>query len=192
MTLRVYFLLLLPMALLGMVTGCKPDLKSEDVEERTLAVQDLTDQAALAKVAVEDKDPGVRFAATARLNDKALLAKVALSESYSSDLAAYGKLDDPTILAELSATATDPTTRLNASILLKIHGACQQEVQERDRSEQCPGLLGNVAALTDPLVTAELGNVNSININSETRWQSYVGGPPIVRTGDIGNGRTRT
>src|ERR1039458_6383713 len=76
----------------------------------TAAVRELTDQALLAKVAVESKDPVVRGAAVRKLTDLALLAKVAVeSKDPVVRGAAVGKLTDLALLAKVAVESKDPT-----------------------------------------------------------------------------------
>ena len=52
--------------------------KADDENIRSIAVQKITDQAFLAKLAEEDKDDNVRLAAVKTLTDQGLLAKIAI------------------------------------------------------------------------------------------------------------------
>ena len=57
------------------------ELSSSEIPEvRRAAVRNLTDQAALAKIAAEDKVPDVRQPAVWRLTDQVLLAKIAVED----------------------------------------------------------------------------------------------------------------
>ena len=78
----------------------------------TAAVRELTDQALLAKVAVESKDPVVRGAAVRKLTGQALLAKIAL-EDEAPDVrgAAVGKLTNQALLAKIAVESKDPVVR---------------------------------------------------------------------------------
>jgi hypothetical protein len=57
----------------------------EDFVRRN-AVDKLTNQAVLAKIAVEDKESGIRSAAVDKLTDKALLAKIVVNELLTRSL----------------------------------------------------------------------------------------------------------
>ncbi len=71
-------------------------VEDEDYDVRRAATWKLTDQALLAKVAVESKDDGgVRWVAVEKLTDQALLAKIAVEdEDYDVRRAAVEKLTD--------------------------------------------------------------------------------------------------
>ncbi len=59
------------------------------------AVEKLTDQSLLAKIAVDDSDANVRSTAVGRLTDPALMAKVSAANSGSTvEEADVGKLSD--------------------------------------------------------------------------------------------------
>jgi hypothetical protein len=136
-----------------------------------LAVDKLTDQAILAKVAL-NRGGGVAAAAVEKLTDEALLAKVAVdANDDSARYPAYCRLCNSRTIAKLSAAA-DPTTRLYASALLKIHAACQPIPEEHKARLVCK-VLTILQLLWDPLVTAELGDVKDINVAWESRSESY-------------------
>ena len=64
---------LLPFMLVCVFSGCGPDIKSKDPNVRKAAVQKLTDQSVLAKIAMEDKDESVREAAVQKVTDPTIL-----------------------------------------------------------------------------------------------------------------------
>jgi len=61
-----------------LMSGCAPSLNSDNPYTREAAVEKLTDQAVLAKVAVEDESFFVSESAVNKLTDQALLAKMAV------------------------------------------------------------------------------------------------------------------
>ncbi|MGD1276589.1 MAG: hypothetical protein ABR964_05120 [Tepidisphaeraceae bacterium] len=76
----------------------------------------LTDQALLAKVAIEDKDPDVRRAALQKLTDQALLTQVGTAATDRDVLKiVFQKLDDGAILTRLAGKAADPAMRVAAA-----------------------------------------------------------------------------
>ena len=82
---------------------------------RRQAVWNLTDQSALARVALEDKDTSVRKEAIKSLTDQAVLAKIALEDE--SDFvreAAIKKLNDQTVLAKIAIEDGNPSVRRKA------------------------------------------------------------------------------
>jgi len=87
-------------------------VEARNAHVRQVAVAKLTDQALLAKVAVEDKDPDVRIAAVAKLTDQALLAKLAVKDR-APDVrkAAVAKLTDQALLAKLAVEDRDTNIR---------------------------------------------------------------------------------
>ena len=67
------------------------------------AVETLTDQGLLAKVAMEGEDPAVGVTAVGRLTDQALLAKAAMEgKKVQVGEAAVGKLADQALLAKVA------------------------------------------------------------------------------------------
>ena len=87
------------LALLGVVafsSGCGPSLKSPDYQVRLKAVEKLTNQALLAKIAKEDndfrvqhcalsnltecKEPSIRYEAIGMLTNRSALAKIAFND----------------------------------------------------------------------------------------------------------------
>ena len=91
-------------------------VESRDADVRRAAVRKLTDQALLAKIAVEDTDhPDVRITAIEKLTDHALLAKIAIKDEDSSvRSAAIEKLTDQALLADLAVEDTDLDVRSTA------------------------------------------------------------------------------
>jgi hypothetical protein len=83
----------------------KVAVEATDADARAVAVGELTDQAVLAKIAVEDKDWYVRKVAVGKLTDKAVLAKIAV-EDLNSDIrqAAVGNwnLNDQALLTKIA------------------------------------------------------------------------------------------
>jgi hypothetical protein len=72
----------------------------------------LSDQALLAKLAVEDADPTVRVAAVRKATDQTLLAKIAVRDAKPEVRAAAAwKLEDQGLLARIAVDDGDPTVR---------------------------------------------------------------------------------
>ena len=61
--------------------ACQPKLDSSDPSERFQALQSVTNQTMLAKVALVDKDPDVRRTAVEKLTDPSVLARVVLNDT---------------------------------------------------------------------------------------------------------------
>jgi hypothetical protein len=84
----------------------KVALNTNNYTVQVAAAGKLTDQALLSKVAVEAHDEGVRVAAVKRLTDQALLTKVALQPlSFDNEdviVAAVEKLTDQALLAKIA------------------------------------------------------------------------------------------
>lgn len=89
-----------------------PSINSPDPQERIQAVRNISDQALLAKIAVESKDESLRYSAVTKLTDAALLAKVALgSNDWSVRNAAVKKLTDEAVLAKIAVEDKDSYVR---------------------------------------------------------------------------------
>lgn len=81
-------------------------MEAEDNELREDAVATLTDQVLLAKIAQEDKNGSVRAAAVRKLTDQVLLARIALEDEYGWVRAvAVSKLTDQAVLAKIAVEA---------------------------------------------------------------------------------------
>jgi hypothetical protein len=78
-------------------------VEGKDSDVREAALDKLTDQALLARTAVEHKDYSVRQTAVAKLTDQALLAKIAIKDKdrYVRD-DAVAKLTDQALLAKIA------------------------------------------------------------------------------------------
>ena len=76
--------------------------------ERIQAVQSASDQALLAKIAVEDKDSNVRKAAVEKLTDQTVLAKIVAEnkDCWAVCQAAVGRLTDQALLMKLAVEST--------------------------------------------------------------------------------------
>ena len=85
------------------------ELMNSKIEEVRIAVVDiLTDQAVLAKVAIEDKDADVRKIAIEKLTDQAILAKIAIdAKDWVISKRAVEKLADQAILAKIAVDTKD-------------------------------------------------------------------------------------
>jgi len=62
------------------LSGCAPSINSPDPLERSKAVDRITDQNVLARLAMEDEDIVVRQGAVHRLTDQNVLAKVVMDD----------------------------------------------------------------------------------------------------------------
>ena len=83
--------------------GCQPSLSSSSPETRLRAVREVvTDQAVLARVAVEDQDEAVRILAVANLTDQGLLAQIAMDDWPRIGRVAVEKLTDQGLLAQVA------------------------------------------------------------------------------------------
>jgi len=72
---------------------------------RRAAVFNLTDQALLAKIAVEDKSDGVRMTALEKLDNQAVLAEIAIEDHYSLiKEAAVRRLSNEILLSKIAET----------------------------------------------------------------------------------------
>jgi len=90
---------------------------------RVAAVNRLTDQAQLARFALNDQDFGVRMNATAKLTDQAQLLKVVRGDKVDQVRAvAVKKLDDPDLLKQLAYHDRDQGVRLAALAKLGVTG----------------------------------------------------------------------
>ena len=97
------------------LSGCSPSINDEDPNRRIKAVENIVDQATLAKVAIEDKDHDVRCAAVEKLTDQTLLAKLATEDKDANvRWAAIWKLTDLAVLARVVLVEKD-SVALNAA-----------------------------------------------------------------------------
>jgi hypothetical protein len=182
----------------------KVAIEDSDAGVRYTAVVKLVDQAVLGKVALEEQNANVRDAAFEKLSDQAVLAEIAAKDEGNYSCAAVTKMTDRALLAKVAIEAEDPnargaaydrivgsgsltqlcastipTTRRYASLLLKIASICQPiPMQHRDRLRL--EVLGIIHLLTDPVVAAELGDVQTIYTEWEARREYYhqESGPP--------------
>ena len=84
--------------------------------DRVAAVEKLTDQTLLAKIAVEDKHRWVRVAAVERLTDQTLLAKIAVEDKdWAVRKATVERLTNQTLLTKIAIEDEDRTVRKAAS-----------------------------------------------------------------------------
>ena len=87
-------------------------VEDTNADVRYLAVKKLTDQAVLAKIAVKDREPYVRRAAVQNLTDQAALAKVAVEDKeWRIRDSAVEKLTDQALLAKIAVEATEASVR---------------------------------------------------------------------------------
>ena len=84
-----------------MLVGCA-SITSKNPGERLKALNSISDQVVLAKVAFEDTERYVRLAAVKKLTNQSMLAKVANEDKeLSVRLAAVEKLTDQGVLAKV-------------------------------------------------------------------------------------------
>jgi hypothetical protein len=175
-------------AMFALVEGCKPNVNSPDPKERIRALKNLTDQAVLARMAIEDKDESVRVAAFAKLTDQAALAKIAIEDKdESARVAAFAKLTDQAVLAKMAIENDDKSVRIAAiakltdqAVLFKIaiteyweirkaaiakltDQALLIEVIARLEGHDGEGCRAAVARLTDQAVLAKLASEDKIS-----------------------------
>lgn len=103
-----------------LVVGCKPNLESTDPSERQRAVQYIQDSSTLERLAIEDKDLGVREAALRRLSNQTQIANVALALDDSNahnnlGQAVVAKLSDEGILTKVALEAKNEMVRLRSA-----------------------------------------------------------------------------
>jgi len=90
-------------------------MRDKDFGVRTSAVMKLTDQSVLAKIAVGDEAGSVRGAAVMRLTDQSLLAKIAVEhKDFNIRYLAVTKLADRSLLAKIAVEDKDATVRSTA------------------------------------------------------------------------------
>jgi hypothetical protein len=88
--------------LLCTFSGCSSGLRNKDPRVRLAAVQKLTDQSLLEKVAFEDQDEQVREAAVARITDQVILARLATQHTNAMiRMQAVWYLSDPVVLDKI-------------------------------------------------------------------------------------------
>lgn len=113
-----------------------------------------TDQAALKKIALEDKDNEVRAAAADKLVDQALLAKFAREDSaFQVRAAATGKLTDQALLAKIASS--DPNSTVRCASVGKI---TDQALLAKLAIEDSAFLVREAAGrkVTDPALLAKI------------------------------------
>lgn len=113
----------------GQQKACRDLLKHVgDSKNCQRAIDELTDQAILVKVAQEDEDNFCGSYAVGKLTDQSLLTKLAVEgKDYSIRYAAVGKLTDQSLLAKFAVEDKDSGVRCSAvrkltdqSLLAKI------------------------------------------------------------------------
>jgi hypothetical protein len=148
------FLSVLTVALLIGSVGCKSGLESEDISVRTAAVERLTDQAVLAKVAIGDKDEYVRRAAVERLTDQAVLAKVAIEDKDENVReTAVRKITDQALLTRVAIGDKDEYVR-RAAVERLTDQAVLAKVAIGDKDGNVRWVA--VERLVDPALKAQL------------------------------------
>jgi hypothetical protein len=100
-------------------------LGGQDGSLRTAAVERLTDQAFLAKIAGEANDSSVRSAADGRLACLALLAGIGAED--------VGKLTDQALLAKIAVDGRDASIREMADVTLAVLQTAELSVSDRVR-----------------------------------------------------------
>lgn len=93
---------------IGSLSGKCANGDKQACEELQAAVEKLTDQALLAKIAVKEENPDVRQAAVYKLTDQSLLAKIAVQDNNQYvRSAAVINLTDQNVLAKIAIEAVD-------------------------------------------------------------------------------------
>jgi hypothetical protein len=104
--------------LIAVLTCCGPRIGSGDWKERRDAVDRVSDQKVLAKVAMSDPAPFVRIEAAKRLTDDSLKVEVAMKErnepNPEAGVAAVERLNDQTLLAKVAGQAPNWDVRTAA------------------------------------------------------------------------------
>ena len=86
----------------------RPRWKHGDSSVRRVAVEKLTNQALLAKIATTDSDGLVREVAVGKITDQALLAKIATTDNHAYvGQVAVGKITDQALLAKIATRDSD-------------------------------------------------------------------------------------
>lgn len=113
---------------------------SEILMVRQAAVRNLTDQALLAKIAVEDKEADARQVAVEKLTDQALLAKIAAEDTGPFvRQAAFAKLTDQALLAKIAIEGSDLFVRQAAFERLTDQAALAKVIIESPDLRHCNG-----------------------------------------------------
>jgi hypothetical protein len=124
-------------------------VEDEDSRVRTAAVEKVTDQAVLAKIATEDGNRDVRQVAVNKLTDQAVLAKIALDEKEGFvQAAAVKKLTDQAALAKV-ALGQHFFSYVREAAVQKL---TDQAVLARLASMDYPVQLGTLVGTTEPSV----------------------------------------
>jgi hypothetical protein len=144
---------------------------------RRAAVEKLTDQAALAKIALEDKSGSVRRTAVKKLTDQDLLAKVALEAWYRDvRIAAVKKLADQAALGKVAADDEDWRVRLIFKVI-RAYDSVPTEYRERlIRERLIADVLPAIRILSDPVVVSVIGDIVTVKTYWESTNASYTGG----------------
>ena len=100
---KVFKLILLALFLYGCAEPVDVALKTRNIKKGKAAVEQITDQALLAKVASSASETDVRIAAIRKLTDQSTLAKIAMEDdSYFISQAAIGNLTDQPTLEKIA------------------------------------------------------------------------------------------
>jgi ankyrin repeat protein len=86
-------------------------VEEKDFFVRRAAILKLTDQTLLTKLALEDENPHIRAIAVLKLTDQTLLAKLAVKEHYEVRSAAVEVLTDQVLLARIAVDDKDLMVR---------------------------------------------------------------------------------
>lgn len=107
-------------------------LKDRDWSVRRAAVEGLTDQGVLARIALVDLDLDIRKLAVSLLTDQAALARISSSDKdWSVRMSAVNKLTNRSALAEVATKDKDPDIRKLAVSRL-IHPITTPKAEERN------------------------------------------------------------
>ncbi len=131
-----------------------PEVRRAAVANRRTAVQYLTDQASLAKIAMEDENLSVRRSAAGKLTDQALLAKIVRD---GQDPGVRGiaaeKLTDQALLARMAVEEKDPVVRGAAAGKLTDQAALVKIATKDENSSVRRSAVGQ---LTDQALLAKI------------------------------------
>lgn len=158
----------LAIIVIAYISGCVPSLESSEPRIRQHAVRELTDQAKLAEVALNDSDTHVRVAAMMKLTDQTLLAKVAIeSNDRVVRISATQKLTDQKLLADVAVQTVlakiameDANTKVRLAAVKKITDQSMLVKIAAD-SRDLPVALAALDKVTDQTLLAQTAAENA-------------------------------
>lgn len=142
----------------------RPKWKNPDSFIRLEAVQKITAQKKLIKIAQNDTDAEVCMAAAARLTDKALaqniFTDIAKNSSFSWEADAVSKVTDQALLADIAKTARCKTIRMAAAVRLTDNALAQtmfSNIAENDILDSTKA----ISQVTDQILLAGIAKTGS-------------------------------